>query len=583
MDVAHLTHTTDIIPPTEAKTLSSLFQARVRRSASATAYRYFDDATASWRDTTWTQMAVAVGRWQAAMESLPLRPGDRVAIMAKGCPEWVMFDQAALGLGLVVVPLFANDRAESVDYILRDSGAKLLLIENGPHWSILKEVCAALSDQLAVWSLTEVDDPAVHNVHALLPADALAPRCEDLDPDTLATIVYTSGTTGRPKGVMLSHRNILWDAHAGVQVVPAYPDDLFLSFLPLSHTLERTVGYYLPMMCGSAVAYARSIPQLAEDLATVRPTVIISVPRIYERTYNRIQEKLTSPVARRLFNAAVRVGWRRFLYHQGRASWHPELLLWPLLNRLVAGKILARLGGRLRVAICGGAPLSSRIGKTFIGLGLNLLQGYGLTEASPVISVNPTADNEPASVGPPLPEIEVKAGPRDELLTRSPSVMLGYWNNPKATAEIIDSDGWLHTGDIVRIADSGHIFVTGRIKDIIVLANGEKVAPADMEEAITADPLFEHAMVLGDSRPFLCALVVVNHQEARATTEETALLRDLCAQLQSFPGYAQVRRLAVCDESWTVENGLLTPTLKVRRRQVAARYAALVDRLYEGH
>ena len=578
--------TTDIITPEEAKTLSGLFQARVQRNPDKTAYHYFDNASQTWRDLSWGEMARAVGRWQAAMAALALQPGDRVAIMANSCPDWVTFDQAALGLGLVVVPLFANDRAESVDYILRDSGAKLLVISGAQHWSTVKTVCETLSGQLQVWSLTKVDDPGLHCIQDLLPSTNPPPQCLDLDPDTLATIVYTSGTTGRPKGVMLNHRNILWNAHAGLQIVPAYPDDLFLSFLPLSHTLERTVGYYLPMMSGAAVAYARSIPQLAEDLATVRPTVMISVPRIYERTYNRIQENLTSPVKRGLFNMTVAVGWRRFLYRQGRAAWSPGLLLWPLLRRLVAGKILARLGGRLRIAICGGAPLSFQIGKTFIGLGLDLLQGYGLTESSPVIAVNASADNEPASVGPPLPGAEIKTNAQDELLTRSPGVMLGYWNNPQASAEMIDSDGWLHTGDKVRIANSGHIFVTGRIKDIIVLANGEKVAPADMEEAITADPLFEQAMVLGDGRPFLSALVVINtdrHPADIAMDDEKALLERLSRQLHAFPGYAQVRRLAISAEPWTVENGLLTPTLKVRRAQVLHQHAAMVEKLYEGH
>jgi long-chain acyl-CoA synthetase len=256
----------------------------------------------------------------------------------------------------------------------------------------------------------------------------------------------------------------------------------------LSHMLERTLGYYIPMMTGATVAYARSVPQLGEDLVTIRPTILISVPRIYERVYARIQEQLAtkSGFARKLFETTVNAGWERFLIQQGRAAWSPKMLLWPLLNVLVARKILHKLGGRLRVAIAGGAALAPHIAKTFIGLGLPLIQGYGLTETSPIISGNKVGDNIPDSVGEPLDGVRVRVADNGELLVKGDGVMLGYWNSPEATQRIIDADGWLHTGDQVRI-ESGHIFITGRLKEIIVLANGEKVAPGDMEQAIAAD------------------------------------------------------------------------------------------------
>jgi long-chain acyl-CoA synthetase len=388
---------------------------------------------------------------------------------------------------------------------------------------------------------------------------------------------------------------------SALSIVEIYPEDCMLSFLPLSHTFERTVGYYFPMKMGSTVAYARSIPQLAEDLLSIRPTLLVSVPRIYERVYNKIQAGLAgkSPLARRLFNLAVDVGWQRFLYHQGRGNWHPSFLLWPLLDKLVAGKILAKLGGRMRLAVAGGAPLPPAVARVFISLGLNLIQGYGLTETSPIISGNPPDNNDPASVGIPLRNVEVSVGPENELLTRGPCVMLGYWDNPEATRAIIDDAGWLHTGDQVRIEDD-HIYITGRLKEIIVLANGEKLPPADMEMAIVLDPLFEQVMVIGDSRPYLGAVIVLNRdqwiscaQQLNLDPDDVNSLHDenlenlvcgkLAQLLSEFPGYAQVRRAALSLDTWTVDNGLITPTLKLKRDRILEHHAADVERIYEGH
>ncbi len=581
----------DTIGLEEAKTLHGLFRLRLERTPERCAYRHYDQQAQQWCDTSWAEMGRDVAACQAALDQLDLEVGERVAIMAGNCREWVVFEQAALGLGLVVVPLYANDRPESVAYILRDCGARLLLIEGQHHWDALQACGLSQAPDLVVWSIDPVSDEAVAPLAELLWARQAELRSADVDSHALATIVYTSGTTGKPKGVMLSHHNILWNADAGIRAVPVFGSDLFLSFLPLSHTLERTIGYYLPMMTGATVAYARSIPQLAEDLQTLRPTILISVPRIYERSYNRIRESLTKPAAKWLFEKTVSVGWQRFEIDQGRASWSASQLLWPLLKRLVADKVLAKLGGRLRIAICGGAPLPAKVGKVFVALGLNLLQGYGMTEASPVIAVNRPENNDPASVGPPLPDVQLMIGDQDELLANSPGVMMGYWNNPEATAATIDEMGWLHTGDKARL-EEGRVYITGRLKEIIVLANGEKMPPCDMEDAIADDPLVEQVMVLGDSRPFLTALVVLNASEARAqgiseapdeVEIRTKILPRITACLADFPGYAKIHRAAVVHEAWTVENGLLTPTLKLRRPRIMERYKVVIDKLYEGH
>ena len=589
---------TDYINLKHADTLAGVFLERIRRSPDKTAYVQYDEGSESWQEISWAEMGGRVARWQAAFKREDLKPGDRVAIMMRNCSEWVCFDMAALGLGLVTVPLYTNDRAENIGYILQDADVRLLMLESEEQWQDLQTIRNQLAGLNRIVTLEQVDpmglQPRLASLADWLPEQASAePMALDVASETLATIVYTSGTTGRSKGVMLSHRNILWDIDSGLQIIDIYPSDSFLSFLPLSHTLERTVGYILPMVAGSSVAYARSIPQLAEDLQTIKPTVLISVPRIFERVYAKIQDKLAedSAIARGIFHAAVETGWQRFEHLQGRRPWSLRLALWPLFEKLVAGKIQEKLGGRLRIAVSGGAPLAPDIAKVFIGLGVPILQGYGLTETSPIITANIHEDNIPASVGVLFPGIEFKISEMDELLVRAPNVMLGYWNNRKATEEIIDKDGWLHTGDKVKYED-GHIFITGRLKEIIVMANGEKVPPADMEMCIAMDSLFEQALVLGEGKPYLSALVVLNEEAAEAEgldpshiteAQETQLLERINGQLDNFPGYAKVVRVSVAKEPWSIENGLITPTMKLKRKSILERYMSDLDRLYDGH
>ena len=585
-----------------AGTLDGLFRERARRTPDLVAYRQYDEPHGNWRDYTWTHMERQVARWQAALRSEGLEPGDRVAIMLRNSPEWVAYDIAALGLGLVTVPVYTQDRAENVAYILNDAGCRVLLFENEEQWRGLQCVVdqlAGLQRMLSVKTLPVADEPRLRNLSEWLPDEAEAPTYGASQADSLATIVYTSGTTGRPKGVMLSHRNILTNAYACLEGCMQADSSLtFLSFLPLSHTFERTCGYYLPMMSGSPVAYARSVQHLGEDLRALQPGALVSVPRVYERIWATVRDRLEAERwhRRKLFFLAVDVGYARFEYGQGRARWRPALLLWPLLHRLVAGKVLARLGGRLRIAMSGGAALSPEVSRVFIGLGLPVIQGYGLTEASPVVCANRLNDNVPASVGLPLPGVEVKIAENGALHVRGPNVMLGYWKNPEATRAVITEDGWLNTGDLVRIDTGDHVYITGRLKDILVLSNGEKISPTDVEAAILRDPLFEQVMLIGEGRPYLTLLAVLNVErwEAQCATAgldpaelggretERCVLKRVAAQLQAFPGYLQVRRLALSREPWTVENGLLTATLKLKRESVMSRFVAEIDRLYAG-
>jgi long-chain acyl-CoA synthetase len=589
---------TDYINLRHADTLAGVFLERISRSPDKTAYIQYDESTQSWQEISWAEMGRRVARWQAAFQREDLKPGDRIAIMMRNCSEWVCFDMAALGLGLVTVPLYTNDRAENIGYILQDAEVRLLMLESNEQWQGLHTIRNQLAGLNRIVTLERIDpqglQPRLVSLADWLPEQAAnEPIALDLESNALATIVYTSGTTGRAKGVMLSHRNILWDIESGLQIIDVYTSDSFLSFLPLSHTLERTVGYFLPMVAGSSVAYARSIPQLAEDLQIIKPTVLISVPRIFERVFAKIQDKLAqdSAIARAIFHAAVETGWQCFEHAQGRKPWTPRQALWPLFEKLVASKIQQKLGGRLRIAVSGGAPLAPDIAKVFIGLGVPILQGYGLTETSPIIAANTHENNIPASVGVLFPGIEFKISDMDELLVRAPNVMLGYWNNRKATAEIIDEEGWLHTGDKVKY-EHDHIFITGRLKEIIVLANGEKVPPADMEMCIAMDSLFEQVLVFGEGRPYLSALVVLNEEIAAAEgldpskitqEQEALLLQRLNGQLDNFPGYAKVVRVSVVKEPWSIENGLITPTMKLKRKSILERYMSQLDQLYEGH
>ncbi|MEJ2454347.1 MAG: AMP-dependent synthetase/ligase [Candidatus Thiodiazotropha sp.] len=590
----------------EAVNLGGLFRERVARSPDTVGFRHYDTGAEVWRDLTWSQMADEVARWQDAMLEEGLKPGDRVAVMMRNCCEWVMFDQAALALGLITVPIYADDRGGNVSYILRDSGSRLLVIGGEEEWERIEPVLHEMPEVERIVTsrplAANVSDVRFMNLADWLPEQGGPLRASKAGSDDLASIVYTSGTTGFPKGVMLSHRNMLSNAEAAARQVDLGESDILLSFLPLSHTLERTVGYYISVMVGMTIAYARSTAQLAEDLLTIRPTVMVSVPRIYERVYARVMAGLEQKgdKAKRLFDLAVDVGWKRFNYRQGRAGWSPALLLWPLLDRLVARKITGRLGGRLRVAVSGGAALVAPVSRAFIGLGVPILQGYGLTESSPIISCNRLHDNVPESVGRVLDGVEVKVAEQEELLARGPNIMLGYWNNQEASGRVVDADGWLHTGDKARIDTRGHIYITGRIKEIIVLSNGEKVSPADMEMAITLDPLIEQAMVVGEQKPFLSAICILNpelwpefassigvdskqHRVLEQPQVESAVLARIAEQVRMFPGYARIVRVHLSFEPWSVENGLLTPTLKLKRTQVLECLAEPVSKLYEGH
>lgn len=590
-----------LIGAREAGTLPGLFQARLSRSAQRRAYIAWDPREATWREVSWREVGERAGRFRAALQALGLQRGERAAILLPNGIDWAAFDVAALSLGLVVVPLYLRDGARNQAGALWRSGARVLLVDTLERWTRIAVSTATRLPVRQVWiaAATAARLPRpVRRLEEVLPASCAWTGEVAADPGDLATLIYTSGTTGPPKGVMLTHEAILWNAEAVTALIAPSEDDLFLSILPLAHAFERTVGYYLPMMAGATVAYARSVDGLSDDLAEVRPTVLLAVPRLYERAYaEMLRQAARRPFGGRLLRLAARTGWRRIQSARGDGP-APSVLEREVERRLrglFGARLRSALGGRLRVAVSGGASLPEELGRSLVGLGVPLVEGYGLTEAGPVVTGTATEDYLPGSAGRPLEGAEVRVSGSGELLVRSPGVMQGYWQDARATAGAFE-DGWLKTGDIAEIRE-GRVFIRGRLNATIVLATGEKFDPEAVEAAILADRRFAQACVLGAGRPFAVAVLVLADEPwrrlahrldldpARPNAEAARLQLLGCIEraLAQFPSFAQVRNIYVAPEKWTVETGLLTPTLKVRRFAVASRYGRAVADLYGPH
>ncbi len=593
----------DIIGHSTTRTIPGLFRERVARSPDAIAYREWDAAARQWQDYSWREMTRLVRRYQAALSGVALEEGDRVAILLPNGTDWVAFDIAAMASGLITVPIYSHDSLSNAAHILANSGARLTVLDTWEQWAALAPWSSRFPALRHVWvrqagtanAPTASASPAVASLAAALSSTTEAIREPELAADATATLIYTSGTTGPPKGVMLSHFAILWNCEAATRFIAPLPSDVFLSFLPLAHAFERTLGYYLPMMGGATVAYARSVDTLREDLGIIRPTVLLAVPRIYERIEERIrQESDRSLVKGALVRLTADIGWQR---HEARRRRGPapglgRRLLWPLLDRFVARRLLGALGGRLRVAASGGASLPPDTARFLVGLGLPLVEGYGLTEAAPVVTATRLDEIVPGSVGQPLHGLDIKLGPQDELLVRTPSVMKGYWQDEAATAAAIDADGWLRTGDVTEIRD-GQVFIKGRLGERLALSTGEKVMASAIEAAIRRDSLFDQVCVIGEGRPCLAAVISLNPRrwtsaaseldaDAQApNTASAAILQRINRLLYDLPRHAQVRALHLVLEPWTIQQGLLTPTLKIKRQAVEARYAGEIDALYE--
>jgi len=567
--------------------------------------------TNSWHPISHDAMRERVRRIALGLRELGVARGERVAILSENRPEWALADWACLTAGLTDVPIYPTLPAEQIPYILNDSGATALFASSVAQ----AEKIASIRAQVPGLKRVIVFDASarVHADMTLADLEAQGARVDSparaaewereargLAPADLATIIYTSGTTGAPKGVMLTHDNFWSNVRACSNLVPMLGQDVALSFLPLSHIFERTGDYWF-FSTGTTIAYVETFDLVPICMQEVRPTIAMSVPRLYEKMYARVLENALSgsPIKRRIFFWARAVAER--WADQKLAGREPSGLLalqYSIAQRLVFSKLKARTGGRLRYFVSGGAPLASEINKFFYAAGLTILEGYGLTETSPVIGVNTPEAFRIGTIGKPVDGVEVKIAADGEILTRGPHVMKGYWNKPEATAEAIDADGWFHTGDIGVLEDD-FLRITDRKKDIIVTANGKNIAPQPIENLIKTNKYVSQAVMIGDRRKYPILLVVPNYDQLekwaslkgiiwtdraqllRMPTIQAKMEKEVRKQLSGLAPFETPKKIALLEHDFSVESGEMTPTLKVKRRVIDQRYKALIDSLYE--
>ena len=576
-----------------APSLGAALRARVQALPDRVICLETDPAGGKLHPVTTREFAAGVEATARAFLGLGLGPGDRIALMGPNGPFWATVDLAAQRLGLVVVPLYQGQNATELAYILEDSGPSLVCVQGR---QAVKELSAVRREDgyfpdvvaASVEDLT-LEAPFRHWQAFLAQGEEVPPERVDevaatVGRDHLATLVYTSGTTGWPKGVELTHGNLLANLEGILETLDLRPGDRFLSFLPLAHIFERTAGHLLPYLCGAEIAYARGIHTVASDLLTARPTVMLSVPRLFQLFFDRAQgQRARSRIQDGLLALAV----------GDKGPRAPEPLR-RLARLLVRRRFRSRMGGRIRLLVSGGAALAPEVARFFAGVGVPILEGYGQTETAPVVSVNPPGALRIGTVGKPLPNVEVRIGEEGEVLVRGPNIMRGYWNRPEDTALTLDGE-WLRTGDIGELNGEGYLRITDRKKEMLVTSGGKNIPPQPIELRLTAQPLIEQAVVLGDRQPYLAALIVPDWDMVRRelglpgdqppdpqTPEAQRLVRAAVQRaLTDLPSWEQVRRFRLLPAPFTQENGELTPTLKIKRKVVAERYADEIAGLFE--
>jgi long-chain acyl-CoA synthetase len=560
----------------------------------------------SYHPLSWSEAAEAVTRLARGLAALGVDPGDRVALVAENRPEWVIADLAIMAAGAVTVPAYVTNTVEDHRHILGNSGARAAIVSTA---ALASRLIPAAAQVPSVRVVVTIEDPEA------TPAQIDLRRWDDvltlgdessaesggrlaaLTPDDTACIIYTSGTGGVPKGVMLSHRNIIANCRGANRLLEmlGLGDDKFLSFLPLSHSYEHTAGMMFPISLGAEIYFAEGAETLATNLVEVRPTIMTAVPRLYETMHQRISRTIERErgLKRTLFERAVAVGRKRLA---GEPLTMAERLLDPVLEKLVRDKVRARFGGRLKAMISGGAPLNPEIGAFFLALGVRLLQGYGQTEAAPVVCCNSPAHIRIDTVGPPLDGVKVRIAEDGEIMVAGDNVMKGYWNDPEASARALH-DGWLHTGDIGQLDPDGYLRITDRKRDFIKNSGGEMISPAHVECALTLAPEIAQAMVFGDRRPYLVAVIVPDPEFAASCAGDGAAelaviakdpgfhkaLGDVVTRVnQGLAAAERVRRFTIAGEPFSLANAQLTPTLKIRRHAILEAYQLAFETLYDG-
>ena len=568
---------------------------------------------AVWRSITYREMWDWIAQVALGLKHLGIGDGDAVSIMSRTRPAWLAADLGAMSLGAITCPIYPSSEPGQAAYVINNVGATAIFVENLQQYAKIEKVrgeCPTLEHIIVIDDRGKLPAGAVSFDDIFDLADAEPGELRrweeswrEFGRDKVATIVHTSGTTANPKGVVLTHGNILHNFEAGIQAVDFNENDLFLSFLPLSHMTERAAGQVVPLGRGCTIAYAEpAIERLAANMAEVRPTVMVAVPRLYERLYARVMSTVEAspPLRQKIFFWAQRLGRQHYQNHlDGRAD-SPWLALQMMVaDRLVFHKIQARTGGRVRYFVSGGAPLSREVGEFFYAMGMLILEGYGLTETAPLLSINRPGEFKFGTVGRPVAETQIRIDPGSgEVLARGPQVMVGYHNQPEETAKVIEPDGWFHTGDIGELDEIGRIKITDRLKNILVLANGKNVAPAPMEIAILTSRYIAQAVILGDQQPYTGALVAPDFDELgtwaaanglaemppEQLVEERAVQkmieREVRDKLDGFAVYERPRRVALLPRLLTEEEGELTPSLKVKLRVVKDKWADKVAHLF---
>ena len=589
-------------------TINQMVQNTIGQYGSKTALSHKVDK--KYQDISYATLAERIKDFGSGLTELGLQKGDRVALLSENRPEWAITDLATLAGGGVTVPMFSTLTSAQVEYIVRDSGAKILCVSSERQLQKIKDWDANVPTSLQhIVIFDELQDDSVRTFDQVCELgqqvengdQAYQQASDAVEPDDLASIIYTSGTTGDPKGAMLTHSNFMSNVQAATGVVTITPDDIFLSFLPLSHVFERMGGHYLPLSSGATIAYAESLFTIRQDMQDVRPTIMMSVPRLYEGMHERILRSVKegSPTKQKIFHWSVGVGSKVSQAIQQKKKPSPILSLKAsVANKLVFEKLKAVTGGRLRFFVSGGAPLSKAIAEFFHAAGILILEGYGLTETSPVICVNRPDQWKFGTVGPMIPGIEMKIAEDGEILSRGPHIMQGYFNKPSDTAEAIDPDGWFHTGDIGEVDEEGFLTITDRKKNILVLSNGKNVAPQPIENQLKQSPYISEIMLLGDQRSTVSALIVPSFDELKEFAAEQQLeAEDIPALLQTqevqrlirseinqysadFADFERVRRFTLVAEEFSEKSGEMTPTLKLKRSVVMENHKAAIDQMY---
>lgn len=559
-----------------------------------------------YRSQSWTQIAERISALAHGLKNAGVKPGDRVMLVSENRPEWLIADLAIMSIGAICVPTYTTNTAVNHLHIINDAGTRIALVSTA---QLARHVIAAVAEadlKVTVYIYEDADkamrsEVEVHNWAELTAHGHTAPpgEIEELERAAVCCLIYTSGTGGLPRGVMLSHGNILANCDGATDLLRTLGlgNDVFLSFLPLSHAYEHSGGQFFPISAGAQIYYAERVETLSTNMLEARPTIMTAVPRLYESMRQRIIQGLRnqSSFKRGMFDLALELGRKRYEEPEKMTLWDKARDL--VCDKLVRNKVRMRFGGRLKAMISGGAPLNYDVGVFFIALGVPLLQGYGQTEAAPVISANPPKRVKLKTVGPPLRGVQVKIADDGEILVRGELVMKGYWNDPDGTIATIDEQGWLHTGDIGRLDEDGYIEITDRKKDIIVNSGGDNVSPQRIQGILCLQEAIEQAMAYGDKRPYITALLVPNADFAAAWAQKHGQPNDLAVLVRNseFRGaiahavehanhqlspIEKVRKFTLAPQPFTIENGQLTASLKVRRHAVLREYRDVLDGLY---